>query len=152
MRVRIRVDHAIRVLVELAIQTDTGLVTTESLANATDVSKSSLAAVLSDLRRAGLLGARQGLEGGFRFRIPPDRITLADVVRAIDGPLITIGEDRPGDIVYCGSAKPLTEVWVAARAGLRAVLEGVTVADVASGTLPKSLSVFLDQPDSWRDH
>ena len=146
-----RVDHAIRVLVELAVQTGTGLVTTESLACATDMPKSSLAAILRDLRRGGLVDGRQGLEGGFRFRIPPERITLADVVRAIDGPLMTIGEDRPGDIVYRGSAKPLAEVWVAARASLRVVLEGVTIADVASGTLPEALSTFLDEPDSWRD-
>jgi Rrf2 family protein len=107
---------------------------------------------LRDLRRAGLLCARQGADGGFRFKVPPDQITLAAVIRAIDGPLITIGEDRPSDVIYSDSAKLLTDVWVAARASLRVVLEGVTVADVASGALPEALSVLLDDPEAWQDH
>ena len=149
MRVGIRADQAIRVLAELAVHPSP--LSAAGLAAATDVPRSSLTAVVRDLRQARLIETRKGVVGGVRLRVPPDRITVADVIRAIEGPLVTIGEDRPSDVVYNGSAKRLVEVWVAARAALRQVLESVTVADVASGTLPDSISMLVEQPDAWHD-
>ncbi|PSL06154.1 BadM/Rrf2 family transcriptional regulator [Haloactinopolyspora alba] len=148
MHVTARADYAIRAVVQLAsIEPDTA--TRHQLAEAQDIPGKFLETILSDLRRAGILEAHRGATGGYRLTSPPERIVLADVVRATEGPLAAVRGMPPEDIEYPGPARPLTQIWVAVRASLREVLEAVTVADILSGSLPDHVTGLLARPDSW---
>jgi Rrf2 family protein len=101
------------------------------------------------LRHAGIVASRRGAEGGYLLGRPPAEITLADVIRAVDGPLANIGGLRPDQLSYTGTAEPMREVWVALRSRMRSVLENVTLADVAAGSLPEGVRSCVDDPDAW---
>jgi len=149
MRVSARADYAIRALVELgAVERDAPL-RGEAIARAQRIPAKYLENLLADLRRARLVASQRGSEGGYRLARPAAEISLADVIRAIDGPLAGVRGEAPEDVEYPGPAAALRDVWVALRAGMRAVLEAVSVADVAAGRLPDSVTGLLSEPGAW---
>jgi Rrf2 family protein len=152
VRVSAKTDYALRALVELAASGDDGPVKGERLATSQGIPLRFLENILLQLRHAGLVESRRGAEGGYKLGRAADDIALADVIRAIDGPLAGVGGARPETLDFHGSAEPLREVWVAVRASLRAVLEGVTVADVASGELPAHVRTLVADEDAWLPH
>ena len=147
MHIPAKVDYGMRALLELA-RVD-GPATGEALANAQGLPPKFLAAILNDLRRAGLVNSQRGLEGGYRLSRPANKITAADVMRALDGPLAEVRGLRPEMATYDGAAAHLQDVWVATRASLRAVLERVTLEDVVKGKLPAPIARMVADPDSW---
>jgi Rrf2 family protein len=153
MRLTVKSDYAIRALAELAARSDgTTPVRAAELSDAQDIPLRFLLGILAEVRNDGLVTSQRGAEGGYVFRRPPEEITLADVIRAVDGPLAQVGDDRPGEVTYVGAAAVLTDVWVAVRASLRAVLEKVTLADLAAGKLPLSVKRLTEDPDTWEPH
>lgn len=142
-----KVDYGMRALLELALAD--GPATGESLARAQGLPPKFLAAILNDLRRAGLVHSQRGLEGGYRLGRPADQITAADVMRALDGPLAEVRGLRPEMTSYEGAAEHLQDVWVATRAALRSVLEAVTLEDMVKGKLPSHIAKLVADPDSW---
>ena len=105
--------------------------------------------LLADLRRARLIASQRGLGGGYRLARPATAITLADIIRAIDGPLTGVRDDAPEDVAYPGAAASLREVWIALRASMRGVLEATSLADVATGKLPAPVRKLLRDPEAW---
>ncbi|CAL8979503.1 Putative HTH-type transcriptional regulator [Propionicimonas sp. T2.31MG-18] len=149
MQVTARVDYAIRAMAEFAAQPDRAL-TRKDLAAAQDLPGKFLESILRDLARDGILTSQRGASGGFRLGRPAADITLADVVRAVDGPLAAVRGQPPESVEYTGPARALTRVWVATRAALRQVLEATTVADLASGTLPDHVERLTEDTEAWR--
>ncbi|HCO03698.1 MAG TPA: transcriptional regulator [Actinobacteria bacterium] len=149
MRISAKVDYAVRAVAELASSADVRPVTAETVAVAQGIPLKYLLNILSELKHARIIQSRRGAEGGFQLARPADKITLAEVIRAVEGPLANVHEVRPEEIIYRGPAEPLREVWIAVRASLRAVLEQVTVADLANDTLPESVRQMALDPDAW---
>ena len=119
---------------------ETGLpVKAESISRAQTIPLKFLLGILNELKRARLVRSHRGLEGGYELAMPADQITIADVIRAIDGPLATVRDTSFKDLVYEGPAEGMLEIWMAVRASLRSVLEHVTLADLASGKLPPDI-------------
>jgi Rrf2 family protein len=153
MRLTVKSDYAIRALAELAARSTGGrLVTAEELAEAQGIPRRFLLGILAELRKDGLVLSHRGVDGGYTFRTPPEDITLADVIRSVDGPLAQIGDERPGEKSYAGAATVLGDVWVAVRASLRSVLEEVTLADLAAGKLPPTVDKLARDPEAWQHH
>jgi Rrf2 family protein len=123
-----------------------GPVKGERLAAAQQIPPKFLEAILAQLRQSGLLRSRRGSDGGYWLTRPPSEITLADVIRAADGPLARVRGRRPETVSYQGAALHLTEVWVAVRASLRTVLEVVTLQDLLDGRLPPEVRAMADEP------
>ena len=149
MRVSARSDYAIRALLELAVAGPDAPVRGDAIARAQAIPSKYLENLLADLRRARLLASRRGVNGGYRLARPASAITLADVIRAIDGPLAGVRDAAPEDVEYPGPAASLRDVWVALRASMRTVLETTTLADVAAGKLPAGVRKLLGEPDAW---
>src|SRR5436309_972136 len=150
VRISAKTDYALRAAAELAVAQDgDGLVKAEQIATAQGIPLRFLENILGDLRNAGIVESRRGVEGGYLLARPAKEIALADVIRAVDGPLANVGGTRPDALTYEGSAEPLRDVWVAVRAALRSVLETTTVADVANGQLPKAVQSLVADPDAW---
>ena len=148
MQVSARVDYGTRALAELASRPGQ-LVTSEELAELQGIPVKFLEGILTQLRRAGLVLSKRGAEGGYRLARPADEIAVADVFRALDGPIAAVRGQAPEDMDYPGAAEHLRDVWVATRAALRAVLEQVTLADVVSGQLPDTARGLLAEPGAW---
>ncbi|HKU58926.1 MAG TPA: Rrf2 family transcriptional regulator [Gaiellaceae bacterium] len=151
MRVSAKSDYAIRAAVELAAAGD-GPVKGDSIAQRQQIPSNFLENILADLRNSGIVASRRGAEGGYWLAKPADEVSLADVIRAVDGPLANVRGVRSEQLEYVGSAARLLDVWVAVRASLRGVLEQVTLADVASGRLPASVAQLAANPDAWEPH
>lgn len=134
MRLTGRIDFAIRAAVELAARD--GYIPLDALAQAQALPTDYVRTAMRDLRRSGIVTSRRGHDGGYRLNRAADAITLADIIRAVDGPLTEVRGERPEEIQYLGAAQPLQEVWVALRAQERAILEGVTLADIVAADLP----------------
>ena len=149
MHVSAKVDYALRALVMLAAAGG-GPLKAEALATGQDIPLNFLENILGDLRRAGLVATQRGAEGGYRLARPASAITLADVVRPLDGPLAAVRGSRPEEVEYAGSSEHLRQVWVAVRASLRAVMENVTLDDVATGRLPRKVVELTEEDDAWR--
>lgn len=142
-----------RAAVELAaVEGDGKPVKGEVLARNQDIPQNFLENILSDLRRAGIVRTRRGAEGGYQLARPASEVTVADVLRAVEGPLAAVQGVRPSDLVYGGAAERLPEVWVALRAGIRDVLEHVTVGDIARGKLPAAVRDRTRSEDAWSAH
>ena len=124
----------------------------DEIAAAQEIPRHFLDNILTDLRRAGIVATHRGAEGGSQLARPAKDITLADVMRAIEGPLAAVRDMRPEQLGYDGAAEKLPEVWIAVRASLRGVLEQVTVADVVAGKLPRSVEKLADDPEAWKSH
>ena len=148
MYISARVDYATRALLALAASDGTP-VRGEVLATSQGMPVKFLENTLVDLRRAGLVASQRGRDGGYRLARPAAQIAVADVIRALEGPLAEVNGVRPEFATYEGPAEHLQDVWVAVRAALRMVLEGVTLADVIAGRLPKDIVKLLDQPGAW---
>jgi len=121
----------------------------EALAAAQGIPPKFLENILGDLRHARLVRSQRGAEGGYWLARPADEITVADIVRAVEGPLATVRGEPPEDVAYRGAAEPLQQVWIAVRKNLRAVLERVTLADVAAGRLPEHVIELARDPEAW---
>jgi Rrf2 family protein len=145
-------DYAVRAMLTLAAQEGPRPVKGELIATSQDIPVKFLENILVDLRRAGLVASQRGAEGGYRLSRPASDITVADVIRAVDGPLANIRGIRPEEAEYTGTAESLRDVWIAMRAALRQVLEHVTLADVASGALPASVTRLTAEADAWLPH
>jgi Rrf2 family protein len=149
VRVSAKVDYAVRAIVELATA-DAGPLKGDQLAAAQDIPLKFLENILGELRRAGMVGSQRGSSGGYWLAMPPEEISVADIIRAVEGPLADVHGTPPERLAYHGSAAALREVWIATRANLRAVLETVTVADIAKRSLPRHLVRLVDDPQAWR--
>jgi Rrf2 family protein len=151
MRVSAKVDYALRACAELAAA-DHGPVKGDRIAQAQEIPLKFLENILLDLKHAGLVQSQRGAEGGYWLSRPAAEITLAEVIRAVEGPIANVRGLRPEQVEYAGPARALREVWIAVRANLRSVLETVTVADLAAGRLPDEVSAIAADPDAWQPH
>jgi Rrf2 family protein len=151
VQISAKADYAIRALAELAAQGG-GPVKGERLASAQEIPSKFLENILAELRHAGLVASQRGAEGGYWLALPPADITLAAIIRAVDGPLANVRGQRPDVVEYGGAAKRLSEVWIAVRASLRAVLERVTLADLVEGVLPEPVQHLTAEPEAWEPH
>jgi Rrf2 family protein len=147
MRTTARADYAVRAAIELAAAGD--MVTAEHIAQTTGIPHNFLENILRDLRRAGVVESRRGQAGGYLLARPADEISIADVIRAVEGPLANVRGLSPDALEYEGSAAKLRDVWVALRASVRSVLEQVTLADVARGDLPPHVEELTRGADAW---
>jgi Rrf2 family protein len=153
MRISAKADYAVRAAAELAAAEPEGRpVKGEQLAVAQHIPQKFLENILADLRHAGLVRTRRGTEGGYGLTRSATEISVADVLRAVEGPLAAVQGIRPESLRYDGAAARLPEVWVALRANLRAVLERVTLADLAGGELPEGVSALTSAADAWQPH
>ncbi len=152
MNISAKSDYAVRAMLTLAAQDRAQPMKGEAVASSQDIPAKFLENILVDLRRAGLVTSQRGADGGYRLNRPPDEITLADVIRAVDGPIANVRGIRPESVTYEGPAEALQQVWVAMRAALRSVLESVTLADVAAGRLPKEVAKLAADPEAWAAH
>ena len=150
VRISAKTDYALRAAVELAASQEGDTpVKGEQIATAQAIPLRFLENILGDLRNAGLVESRRGVDGGYLLARDPADIALADIIRAVDGPLANVGGTKPEALTYSGAAEPLRDVWVAVRAALREVLEATSVADVAGGKLPAQVASLLKRPDVW---
>lgn len=138
MRVTAKADYAVRAAVELAAAGE-GPVKGEAIAEAQQIPIRFLENILAELRHAGLVRSQRGAVGGYWLAKPAAQITIADVIRAVEGPLASVRSESPDELSYSGSAEALRDVWLALRVKIRSVLEAVTLADVAAGRLPRAL-------------
>src|SRR5436190_5364945 len=151
MRLSAKADYALRASAELASLAD-GHVKAEAVARAQSIPLRFLEQILLDLRHAGLVSSQRGAEGGYWLARPPSEIRLADVIRAVEGPLANVRGIRPEELEYEGAATTLRDVFVALRANIRAVLEDVTLADVAADELPDRVRDLVRDPEAWSPH
>ena len=147
MRLSARVDYALRAAAELAAAGEPR--TVDQLAAAQQIPAKYLESILGELRRGGLLRSQRGPDGGYRLARPAAEISIADVIRALDGELANIRGSRPEHLEYVGAAVTLQKVWIALRASERAILEQVTLDHVARSRLPRPVSNLVDNPDAW---
>jgi Rrf2 family protein len=155
LQVPAKTDYALRAAAELAQATNEGAepVKGEYISESQGIPKKFMENILHDLKRAGLVRTRRGASGGYWLARPPEEIVLADVIRAVEGPLANVRGEYPESVEYPpGAAEALREVWIAVRANLRAVLESVTLADLADGTLPKPVTKLTQDPEAWIHH
>lgn len=152
MQISARVDYALRALTELAVAWDDDprqLVKSDVLAGKQDIPARFLEGILGQLRKAGIVFSQRGAEGGYRLNRAPSDITVADVIRVLDGPLGAVRSEPPEATFYEGPAEHLRVVWVATRAALRSVLEQTTLADVVAGHTNKNVERLLATPGAW---
>lgn len=149
MRISAKADYAVRAALELAAAPAGAPVKGSDLADAQGIPFQFLEHILLELKGDGLVKARRGAHGGYWLAKPAADITVADVIRAVEGPLANIHEATPEDLHYEGAAERLRDVWVAVRHNLRAVLEVVTLAELAEGRLPWQIDAMLNDPQTW---
>src|SRR5437588_5052294 len=149
MRISAKADYAVRAAVELAAAIDEKPVKAERIATAQEIPLNFLENILGELRHAGIVRSHRGAEGGFRLAKAADRITVADVIRAVEGPLASIRGGPPEEVTYAGASEALPRVWIAVRANLRSVVENVSVGDIAGGQLPKAIDRLAEDPEAW---
>jgi Rrf2 family protein len=152
MRVSAKVDYAVRAGVELAAAADGRPVKGDRIAQSQEIPLKFLENILLDLKHAGLVQSQRGAEGGYWLARSPEEISLADVIRAVEGPIANVRGLRPEQVEYDGASEQLRDVWIAVRANLRAVLETVTLADVAAGRLPDDVARIAADPEAWLPH
>jgi Rrf2 family protein len=149
VRISAKADYAVRAALELAAAEDGEPVKGERLAEAQDIPLQFLEHILLELKHARLIRAKRGARGGYWLARPAEDITLANIIRAVEGPLANIQDLAPEATSYSGHAERLRDVWIAVRANLRAVLEQVTLADLAAGELPEHIRRLTEHPDAW---
>jgi Rrf2 family protein len=152
MRVSAKADYAVRAAIELASAAGEHPVKGDRIAEAQEIPIRFLENILGELRHAGIVQSQRGSEGGYWLARPADRITLAEIIRAVEGPLATVRGARPEDLDYHGDSEHLRDVWVALRANIRGVLETVTLADIAGRKLPPPVQELVDRPEVWEPH
>ncbi len=149
MRISAKADYAVRAAVELAAAADEKPVKAERIATAQDIPLNFLENILGELRHAGIVRSHRGADGGFRLAKPAADLTVADVIRAVEGPLASVRGGPPEEVAYAGASEALLRVWIAVRASLRGVAERVTLADIAGGRLPRAIDKLADDPEAW---
>ncbi|MEV6008750.1 Rrf2 family transcriptional regulator [Streptomyces sp. NPDC051976] len=149
MRISARADYAVRAALQLAAAHDDGPLKAEAIADAQDIPHKFLESILNDLRRGGLVLSQRGANGGYRLARPAGDITVADVIRTVDGPLVSVRGVRPPELSYTGPAESLLPLWIALRSHVREILEGVSLAEVASAQLPADVSALIHAPGAW---
>jgi len=152
MRVSAKSDYALRALIEMAGRADGPPVSAEELGRLQEIPHGFLQAILADLRRSGVVVSQRGQSGGWRLGRPADEVSVADVIRAVDGPLVSVYGLRPESVTYNEKADVLQHVWIAARHSLRDVFEQVTIGHLASGKLPKAVTSRTSDDDAWQPH
>lgn len=152
MRVSAKSDYALRALIELAGRDDGEAVSAEELGRLQDIPRNFLQAILADLRRADVLVSQRGKSGGWRLARRPEEVSVADVIRAVDGPLVSVYGLRPEAVTYNESAQILQHVWIAARSSLRDVFEHVSIQALAERRLPREVAVRAEDDDAWQPH
>ena len=150
MRISAKSDYAIRAMAELAARGADGAVKAEQLADAQDIPLNFLLGILRELRNAHLVRSVRGRDGGYLLSRPPEQIALADVIRAVDGPLANVRDLSLSQLSYPGAAEALRDVWMAVRGSLREVLENVSVGDLATGRLPKHVRQLAERHQAER--
>lgn len=121
----------------------------DAVATAQGIPVRFLESILAELRRSGIVGSQRGAEGGYWLARPATEVTVADVIRAVEGPLADVHGTPPEDAAYAGAAADLQRVWIATRVALREVLETTTIADIATGTLPEAVVDMAARPGGW---
>jgi Rrf2 family protein len=149
MRISAKADYAVRAVAELAAADGDKPVKAERVATAQGIPLNFLENILGELRHAGVVRSHRGADGGFRLAKPAAEITVADVIRAVEGPLASVRGGPPEDAHYDGAAATLPTVWIAVRANLRRVMERVTIADIAGGDLPSAIEELVKDPGAW---
>jgi len=149
MRISAKADYAVRAAVELAASPDDRPIRAERIATNQEIPLNFLENILGELRHAGIVRSHRGADGGFRLARSADEVTVADIIRAVKGPLATVRGGPPEESAYDGSASALSRVWIAVRKNLREVVERVTIADIASGQLPSPIDKLADDPEAW---
>jgi Rrf2 family protein len=149
MRVSARADYAVRAALELAAARDTGPMKAEAIAAAQGIPHKFLESILNDMRRSSIVVSQRGGHGGYRLAAPPEEISIADVIRAVDGPLVSVRGARPPDLTYTGPAESLLPMWVALRANVRKILGEVSLADVVADKLPPVVHSLAEMPEAW---
>jgi Rrf2 family protein len=149
MRISAKADCAVRAAIELAAAPDDKPVPAERIATSQGIPLNFLEHILSELRIVRVVRSQRGTEGGLRLAREPGQITIADIIRAVEGPLATVRGGKPEDAEYPGAASQLPRVWIAVRKNLRSVVEHVTVADIAGSDLPDSINRLADDPEAW---
>ena len=149
MRISAKVDYAVRAVAELAAADSDKPVKAERVATAQGLPLNFLENILGELRHAGVVRSHRGAEGGFRLAKPAQEVTVADVIRAVEGPLASVRGGPPEDASYDGAAAALPTVWIAVRVNLRRVVETVTIADIAEAKLPAAIEKLTNDPGAW---
>lgn len=152
MRVSAKSDYALRALIEMAGRADGRPVSAEELGRLQDIPHGFLQAILADLRRAGVVISQRGQSGGWRMARAASEVTVADVIRAVDGPLVSVYGLRPEAVSYNESAEVLQHVWIAARHSLRDVFERVSIQHLSDGELPADVAARTADEDAWQPH
>ena len=145
-----KADYAVRAMLVMAAEPDNRPIKGETIARSQNMPMKFVENTLVELRRTGLVASQRGTAGGFKLGKPASRITVADIIRAVDGPLAEIRGERPESTTYEGPAEHLQEVWVAVRASLRSVLDQVTLADIVAGKIPRRILRLTEDPDAWK--
>ncbi|NJQ01215.1 RrF2 family transcriptional regulator [Streptomyces zingiberis] len=149
MRISAKADYAVRAALQLASAGPSQPLKAEAVAEAQEIPHKFLEGILGDMRRGGLVQSRRGAGGGYRLARPACDITVADVIRAVEGPLVSVRGVRPPELSYTGPAASLLPLWVALRVNVREILEGVSLADIVSGRLPAEVSTLTTHPAAW---
>jgi Rrf2 family protein len=149
VRISAKVDYAVRAAVELAAAPDERPIKAERIANAQGIPLNFLENILGELRHAGIVRSHRGADGGFRLAKRSQDVTVADIMRAVEGPLASVRGGPPEETAYGGTAEVLPRLWIAVRTNLRKVVEHVTLADIAAGRLPSAIDRLAEDPESW---
>ncbi|GAA3529381.1 RrF2 family transcriptional regulator [Nocardioides daeguensis] len=152
MRVSAKSDYALRALIAMASRSDGRAVSAEELGRLQDIPHGFLQAILADLRRAGIVMSQRGQSGGWRMAREATTVSVADVIRAVDGPLVSVYGLRPEAVNYNEAAEVLQHVWIAARRALREVFEDVSIQQLADGQLPEAVTSRTADDDAWAPH
>lgn len=152
MRVSTKSDYALRALIEMALREESSVISADELGKRQDIPAGFLQAILSDLRRADVVVSQRGQSGGWRLAKSAESISIADVIRAVDGPLVSVYGLRPESVEYKDSAKVLQHVWIAARRSLRDVFEEVSIQQLADDNLPEAVTSRTGDEDAWQSH
>jgi Rrf2 family protein len=152
VRVSAKSDYALRALIEMAGRSDRKAVSAEELGRIQDIPHGFLQAILADLRRAGIVMSQRGQSGGWRMAREAEGVSVADVIRAVDGPLVSVYGLRPEAVEYNESAEVLQHVWIAARRSLRDVFEQVSIRQLADRDLPAQVTERTADEDAWQPH
>lgn len=151
MRVTAKVEYAVRAATQMA-RTATGAHSARSIAETAQLPLQFTENILADLRRGGLVSTKRGVDAGYLLARPAEAITVADIIRAVEGPLADVHGVRPEELEYEPGNEALQHLWIAVRANLRTVLEHVTLAHLASGKLPKAVTAIAADPEAWLPH
>jgi Rrf2 family protein len=149
VRVSAKAEYAVRAAMELAAAEKNVPVKKSAIVSAQRIPPKFLENILAELRHAGLVESQRGSDGGYWLARPPAEISVADVMRAVEGPLASVRSQRPEALEYDGLAEPLQKVWVALRASIREVLESVTLANLVAGDLPSEVIEITKPPAAW---